>query len=101
MTVVWESLTNTSADTTYNNTKIHRDHLPIASSSAAGIVKIGSGLSIAADGTLSAASGTVTSIGLSMPTGFTVTSSPITSNGTIAVTFASGYSLPTTSKQTN
>lgn len=101
MIVVWESLTNTSADTTYNNTKIHRDHLPIASSSAAGIVKIGSGLSIAADGTLSAASGTVTSIGLSMPTGFTVTSSPITSNGTIAVTFASGYSLPTTSKQTN
>lgn len=40
--------------------------------------------------------GTVTSVGLSMPTGFTVTNSPVTSSGTLTVTFASGYSLPTT-----
>lgn len=45
--------------------------------------------------------GTVTSVGLTMPTGFSVGSSPITSSGTLAVTFASGYSLPTTAKQTN
>ena len=40
--------------------------------------------------------GTVTSVGLTMPTGFNVGSSPVTSSGTIAVTFASGYALPTT-----
>lgn len=45
--------------------------------------------------------GTVTSVGLSMPTGFSVSSSPITSSGTLSVSFASGYSLPTTAKQTN
>lgn len=33
-----------------------------------------------------AGSGTVTSVGLSMPTGFSVASSPVTSSGTIAVT---------------
>lgn len=45
--------------------------------------------------------GTVTSIGVSMPTGFSVASSPVTSSGTIAITFASGYSLPTTASQSD
>ena len=44
--------------------------------------------------------GTVTSVGLSMPTGFSVANTPITSSGTLTVTFESGYSLPTTAKQT-
>jgi len=43
--------------------------------------------------------GSVESVGLSMPTGFSVTGSPITTSGTLAVGFASGYSLPPTSKQ--
>lgn len=43
--------------------------------------------------------GSVESVGLSMPTGFSVTGSPVTSSGTLAVGFASGYSLPPTSKQ--
>lgn len=43
--------------------------------------------------------GTVTSVGVSMPTGFVVANSPVTSSGTIAVTFSAGYSLPTTAKQ--
>jgi hypothetical protein len=43
--------------------------------------------------------GTVTSVGLSMPTGFSVENTPITSSGTLTVKFASGYSLPTTAKQ--
>ena len=38
-------------------------------------------------------SGTVTSVGLSMPTGFSVTGSPITSSGTLNVSLASGYAL--------
>lgn len=41
-------------------------------------------------------SGTVSSVGLSMPTGFTVTGSPITSSGTLTVTMTSGYTIPTT-----
>lgn len=45
--------------------------------------------------------GTVTSVGVSVPTGFSVSSSPITTSGTIAISFASGYSLPTTAKQNN
>lgn len=45
--------------------------------------------------------GTVTSIGITVPTGLSVTGSPITTKGTIAITFAKGYSIPTTEKQTN
>ena len=46
-------------------------------------------------------SGTVTSVGITVPTGLNVSGSPITSSGTLAITFASGYSIPTTSKQSN
>jgi len=45
--------------------------------------------------------GTVTSVGLTAPTGFSVANSPVTSSGTIALSFASGYSLPTNASQTN
>jgi hypothetical protein len=45
--------------------------------------------------------GTVTSVALSVPTGLSVSGSPITSSGTLAVTFASGYSIPTTASQAN
>ena len=45
--------------------------------------------------------GTVTSVGITMPTGFSVSGSPITEKGILAVVFASGYSLPTTAKQSN
>ena len=44
--------------------------------------------------------GTVTSVGLSVPTGLNISGSPVTSSGTLAVSFASGYSIPTTAKQT-
>lgn len=45
--------------------------------------------------------GTVTSVGITMPTGFSVSGSPITEKGILAIGFASGYSLPTTAKQRN
>jgi predicted heme/steroid binding protein len=45
--------------------------------------------------------GTVTSVGLSAPTGFSIGSSPVTGAGTLALTFASGYSLPTNASQAN
>lgn len=44
--------------------------------------------------------GTVTSVGLTVPTGFSIASSPITTSGILAISFASGYSLPTTANQT-
>lgn len=45
--------------------------------------------------------GTVTSVALTAPTGFSVSGSPITASGTLTLSFATGYSLPTTAKQTN
>ena len=45
--------------------------------------------------------GTVTSVGLTVPTGLSVSAQPVTSSGTIAITLQSGYSIPTTIKQTN
>jgi hypothetical protein len=50
--------------------------------------------------TIATSSGTVTSVSATVPTGFAIAGSPITSSGTLAITFASGYSLPTTAKQT-
>lgn len=44
-------------------------------------------------------SGTVTSVGLSVPTGLTVTGSPVTNSGTLTISYQSGYSIPTTAKQ--
>lgn len=43
--------------------------------------------------------GTVKSVAVSMPTGFTVTGSPVTESGTIAVAMSDGYSIPTDTKQ--
>mgnify|MGYP000635620822 CR=1 FL=1 len=45
--------------------------------------------------------GTVTSVAMTVPTGLSISGSPITSSGTLAVTFTAGYSIPTTSSQTN
>jgi hypothetical protein len=44
--------------------------------------------------TTGAGSGTVTSVALTAPTGFTVTGSPITSSGTLAIAFTTGYGIP-------
>jgi hypothetical protein len=44
--------------------------------------------------------GTVTSVGMTVPTGLSVSGSPITTSGTLAVSLSSGYSIPTTAKQT-
>jgi len=55
-----------------------------------------------ADGSVSSGNaGTVTSVGLSAPTGFSVSGSPVTTSGTLALAFSAGYSLPTISSQGN
>ena len=43
--------------------------------------------------------GTVTSVNMSVPTGFAISGNPITTSGTLAVAFAAGYSLPTDASQ--
>lgn len=45
--------------------------------------------------------GTVTSVGMTVPTGLTVSGSPITTSGTLALGLQTGYSIPTTTSQTN
>lgn len=62
---------------------------------------LGAGLSIVNDVLTvgASSSGTVTSVGLSVPDGFSVTPASITTSGTFAVTLAAGYSLPTTASQ--
>jgi hypothetical protein len=46
-------------------------------------------------------SGTVTSVGMSVPTGLSITGTPITSSGVLALSYAAGYAIPTTVKQSN
>lgn len=45
--------------------------------------------------------GTVTSVAMSVPTGLSVSGSPVTTSGTLAVSLQAGYSIPTTTSQTN
>ena len=45
--------------------------------------------------------GTVTNVSMTVPTGLTISGSGITTSGTLALTYTSGYSIPTTTKQTN
>jgi hypothetical protein len=47
------------------------------------------------------ATGTVTSVDMTVPTGLAISGNPITTSGTLALTFASGYSIPTDANQTN
>ena len=64
--------------------------LPVATGSTLGGVKVGSGLSVDGTGLISATNnGTVTSVGLSLPTEMTVTNSPITSSGALTAAWAS------------
>lgn len=43
--------------------------------------------------------GSVTSVSLAVPTGFSVSGSPVIGSGTLSLTFAAGYSLPTIVRQ--
>ena len=45
--------------------------------------------------------GSVTSVAMTVPTGLSISGSPITTSGTLGLTYASGYSIPTDASQTN
>lgn len=64
------------------------------------LTKLGGG-TVTASWTDSVNTGTVTSVDMSVPTGFSISGNPITTSGTLAISFAAGYSLPTTIKQSN
>jgi hypothetical protein len=74
--------------------------LPSLTSNAGKVLAVNTGATdvewISASG-----SGTVTSVALTAPTGFSVSGSPITASGTLALSFTAGYALPTTASQTN
>lgn len=64
-------------------------------------LKVGNGVDVWVDLPYFGTTGLVSSVGMTVPTGLEVTGSPITTSGTLAVTFQTGYSIPTTSNQTN
>ncbi|UHS61060.1 hypothetical protein HRR99_05795 [Agrobacterium vaccinii] len=49
-------------------------------------------------GTDGAGAGTVTSVGVSVPAGFSIANSPVTSSGTLAITYTTGYQGYTTAE---
>jgi hypothetical protein len=61
-------------------------------------IKIGDGVSVFADLPYTE-SGSVKSVGLSVPTGFAVSDSPVTDSGTLSLEYENGYSLPSDAKQ--
>lgn len=83
------------------------ESLPAPSTTVRGGILLGGGSTrfLREDGTWQTVSGsgggTVTSVGMTVPTGFAVSGSPITASGTLALSFASGYALPTSAQQTN
>lgn len=84
----WNETTTTAKS--YIQNKPTPYTLPIATNTVLGGVKIGSGINVTADGTISTSgtgSGTVTSVGLTS-TDLTVTGSPVTTSGTITANLA-------------
>lgn len=53
------------------------------------------------DAAFNVTGGAVTSVDMTVPTGLVVSGNPITTAGTLAVTYDTGYAIPTTVKQSN
>lgn len=74
--------------------------IPVASTTLAGVMSSADKTKL--DGIAAGANtGTVTSVGLTVPTGLAVSGSPVTTSGTFGLTYAAGYAIPTTAKQTD
>ena len=76
-------------------------HVPATSTINNGKVLTAGATAGALSWTTLAAGGSVTSVAMTVPIGLTVTGSPITTSGTLALTLSVGYSIPTTASQTN
>ena len=64
-------------------------------------LKVGNGTTAWTSLAYFGSAGTVTSVAMSVPTGLSVSGSPVTTSGTLAVSLQAGYSIPTTTSQTN
>jgi hypothetical protein len=87
----------------YNNTTgVITNSAPdqtVALTASTGISVTGTYPNFTITNTSPSSGGTVTSVAMTVPTGLSVSGSPITTSGTLAVSLASGYSIPTTSSQ--
>lgn len=88
---VWQSLKTNTDD--YANQKINAAHIPDLSGTYATKTWVNQQGFVTSSG--------VTSVAMTVPTGLSISGTPITSTGTLALTFATGYSIPTTAKQSN
>ena len=101
LAAVWESLGRADGD--YGTSQINISHLTTALSGYAttsAISDMATKTWVTNQG-YTTNTGTVTSVAMSVPTGFDISGTPITASGTLTLTFATGYSLPTTAKQSN
>ena len=61
---------------------------------ATGLLKVCTAVAPYTFTTLSGGAGTVTSVGMTVPTGLSVSGSPVTTSGTLAVSLTAGYMIP-------
>lgn len=100
-TITWANLPSAASSNNGQSYKVITDHNGTNDNPKckAGDMIISNGTSWVVIPSGDEPSGTVTSVGISVPTGLSVSNTPITSSGTIAISLASGYSIPTTTKQ--
>lgn len=96
VSAAWGSITGVLSDQSDLQTSLNGKQATLVSTVN---IKSVNGSSLLGTGNL--AVGTVTSVAASVPTGFSIAGSPITGSGTLAISFAAGYSLPTDASQTN
>lgn len=75
--------------------------LPKLGTAAGAFLAVDASGKVIATTTPSGGSGTVTSVALSVPTGLSVSGSPITTSGTLALSLTAGYNIPLTASTTN
>jgi hypothetical protein len=94
----WEAAqTARTADDLTNNTLSDLSDVAALSPSPGHVLTYSGGnWTSAATGTLGLPAGTVTSVGVAVPTGLTVSGVPITGSGTATIAYAAGYGLPLT-----
>jgi hypothetical protein len=101
-------VTATGVDTTYAYRANNLSDLASATTARTNL-GLGTAATTASTAYATAAQGTkadtalqtaVTSVSATVPTGLTVTGSPITTTGTLALSLTTGYSIPTTASQT-